>query len=175
MYLRNQNEKISIRSDDEKNEIINIINTRMLSQSLFKCISLVTGLGNDEILVKGAVCKTADGKIQIFNIIGEYPIIRLQKLDGDIIASTTFEENPSYINKKDTNDIELEKNEDRLTVESNIDDNIIKDDSDTFLEIENNKNDDVVINSEISNEMSSQENIETPKLSKRRGRKRTNK
>lgn len=173
MYLRNQNEKISIRSDDEKNEIINIINTRMLSQSLFKCISLVTGLGNDEILVKGAVCKTADGKIQIFNIIGEYPIIRLQKLDGDIIASTTFEENPSYVNKKDTNDIELEKNEDRLTVENNIDDNIIKDDRDTFLEIENNKNDDAMINSETSNEMSSQESIETPKLSKRRGRKRT--
>ena len=104
MYSRSINEKFTIRSDDEKKSIIACINNQLFKQSLFKCINLVTAIGpNDEILLRGLVCRNDTSKqIQIFNVSGNFPGLRVQNLDGTIVGTVIFEENQfSTTSRKD--------------------------------------------------------------------------
>lgn len=110
MYNRSINEKFTIKSDDEKKSIISRINDQLFKQSLFKCISLVTAISpNNEILLRGLVCQNDDSKqIQIFNVSGNFPGLRVQNLDGTIVGTVIFEENQFITtNHKDDFDKEI--------------------------------------------------------------------
>lgn len=110
MYSRSINEKFTIKSDDEKKSIIFYINDQLFKQSLFKCISLVTAISpNNEILLRGLVCRNDDSKqIQIFNVSGNFPGLRVQNLDGTIVGTVIFEENQFITtNRKDDFDKEI--------------------------------------------------------------------
>ncbi len=132
MYSRSINEKFTIRSDDEKKSIISCINNQLFKQSLFKCISLVTAISpNDEILLRGLVCRNDDSKqIQIFNISGNFPGLRVQNLDGTIVGTVIFEEN-QFVTTNRKNDFVEE-----IVITPSVDNNVlIQDDTDKIESI----------------------------------------
>ena len=132
MYSRSINEKFTIRSDDEKKSIIACINNQLFKQSLFKCISLVTAISpNDEILLRGLVCRNDDSKqIQIFNVSGNFPGLRIQNLDGTIVGTVIFEEN-QFVTTNRKNDFVEE-----IVITPSVDNNVlIQDDTDKIESI----------------------------------------
>lgn len=132
MYSRSINEKFTIRSDDEKKSIIACINNQLFKQSLFKCISLVTAISpNDEILLRGLVCRNDDSKqIQIFNVSGNFPGLRVQNLDGTIVGTVIFEEN-QFVTTNRKNDFDEE-----IVITPSVDNNVlIQDDTDKIESI----------------------------------------
>lgn len=132
MYSRSINEKFTIRSDDEKKSIIACINNQLFKQSLFKCISLVTAISpNDEILLRGLVCRNDDSKqIQIFNVSGNFPGLRVQNLDGTIVGTVIFEEN-QFVTTNRKNDFVKE-----IVITPSVDNNVlIQDDTDKIESI----------------------------------------
>ena len=132
MYSRSINEKFTIRSDDEKKSIIACINNQLFKQSLFKCISLVTAISpNDEILLRGLVCRNDDSKqIQIFNVSGNFPGLRVQNLDGTIVGTVIFEEN-QFVTTNRKNDFVEE-----IVITPSVDNNVlIQDDTDKIESI----------------------------------------
>lgn len=132
MYSRSINEKFTIRSDDEKKSIIACINNQLFKQSLFKCISLVTAISpNDEILLRGLVCRNDDSKqIQIFNVSGNFPGLRVQNLDGTIVGTVIFEEN-QFVTANRKNDFVEE-----IVITPSVDNNVlIQDDTDKIESI----------------------------------------
>lgn len=132
MYSRSINEKFTIRSDDEKKSIIACINNQLFKQSLFKCISLVTAISpNDEILLRGLVCRNDDSKqIQIFNVSGNFPGLRVQNLDGTIVGTVIFEEN-QFVTTNRKNDFVEE-----IVITPSVDKNVlIQDDTDKIESI----------------------------------------
>lgn len=132
MYSRSINEKFTIRSDDEKKSIIACINNQLFKQSLFKCISLVTAISpNDEILLRGLVCRNDDSKqIQIFNVSGNFPWLRVQNLDGTIVGTVIFEEN-QFVTTNRKNDFVEE-----IVITPSVDNNVlIQDDTDKIESI----------------------------------------
>ena len=132
MYSRSINEKFTIRSDDEKKSIIACINNQLFKQSLFKCISLVTAISpNDEILLRGLVCRNDDSKqIQIFNVFGNFPGLRVQNLDGTIVGTVIFEEN-QFVTTNRKNDFVEE-----IVITPSVDNNVlIQDDTDKIESI----------------------------------------
>ncbi len=152
MYSRSINEKFTIRSDDEKKSIIACINNQLFKQSLFKCISLVTAISpNDEILLRGLVCRNDDSKqIQIFNVSGNFPGLRVQNLDGTIVGTVIFEEN-QFVTTNRKNDFVEE-----IVITPSVDNNVlIQDDTDKIESvitepIENEDNSSDVIESDIT-------------------------
>lgn len=152
MYSRSINEKFTIRSDDEKKSIIACINNQLFKQSLFKCISLVTAISpNDEILLRGLVCRNDDSKqIQIFNVSGNFPGLRVQNLDGTIVGTVIFEEN-QFVTTNRKNDFVEE-----IVITPSVDNNVlIQDDTDKIEgvitePIENEDNSSDVIESDIT-------------------------
>lgn len=152
MYSRSINEKFTIRSDDEKKSIIACINNQLFKQSLFKCINLVTAIGpNDEILLRGLVCRNDDSKqIQIFNVSGNFPGLRVQNLDGTIVGTVIFEEN-QFVTTNHKNDFVEE-----IVITPSVDNNVlIQDDTDKIESIitepiENKDNSSDVIESDIT-------------------------
>lgn len=152
MYSRSINEKFTIRSDDEKKSIIACINNQLFKQSLFKCINLVTAIGpNDEILLRGLVCRNDDSKqIQIFNVSGNFPGLRVQNLDGTIVGTVIFEEN-QFVTTNHKNDFVEE-----IVITPSVDNNVlIQDDTDKIEgvitePIENEDNSSDVIESDIT-------------------------
>lgn len=132
MYSRSINEKFTIRSDAEKKSIIACINNQLFKQSLFKCISLVTAISpNDEILLRGLVCRNDDSKqIQIFNVSGNFPGLRVQNLDGTIVGTVIFEEN-QFVTTNRKNDFVEE-----IVITPSVDNNVlIQDDTDKIESI----------------------------------------
>lgn len=152
MYTRSINEKFTIRSDDEKKSIIACINNQLFKQSLFKCINLVTAISsNDEILLRGLVCRNDDSKqIQIFNVSGNFPGLRVQNLDGTIVGTVIFEEN-QFVTTNHKNDFVEE-----IVITPSADNNVlIQDDTDKIEgvitePIENEDNSSDVIESDIT-------------------------
>lgn len=149
MYSRSINEKFTIRSDDEKKSIIACINNQLFKQSLFKCISLVTAISpNDEILLRGLVCRNDDSKqIQIFNVSGNFPGLRVQNLDGTIVGTVIFEEN-QFVTTNHKNDFVEE-----IVITPSVDNNISTQDDINKIES--------VITEPIENEDNSSEMIES--------------
>ena len=132
MYSRSINEKFTIRSDDEKKSIIACINNQLFKQSLFKCISLVTAISpNDAILLRGLVCRNDDSKqIQIFNVSGNFPGLRVQNLDSTIVGTVIFEEN-QFVTTNRKNDFVEE-----IVITPSVDNNVlIQDDTDKIESI----------------------------------------
>lgn len=152
MYTRSINEKFTIRSDDEKKSIITCINNQLFKQSLFKCINLVTAIGpNDEILLRGLVCRNDDSKqIQIFNVSGNFPGLRVQNLDGTIVGTVIFEENQFVTTNHKNGFVE------EIVITPSTDNNVlIQDDTDKIEgvitePIENEDNSSDVIESDIT-------------------------
>lgn len=169
MYNRSINEKFTIKSDDEKKSIISRINDQLFKQSLFKCISLVTAISpNNEILLRGLVCQNDDSKqIQIFNVSGNFPGLRVQNLDGTIVGTVIFEENqfittnhkddfdkeivvtPS-VNNKDLNQNDTQKTASELIETKDILLEPIKSDIIESTEIEEVKTETTIINNDKS-------------------------
>lgn len=204
LYSRNINEKFTIKSDDEKKAIIVQINNQIFKQSLFKCISLVTAISpNDEILLRGLVCRNEDsGQIQIFNVSGSFPGLRVQNLDGSIVGTVIFEEDQFVTSHKDgiveeiiitptidisensaqeediNNESDLESTKLEETIESSLDD-MVKDNHEEFEVIKSDDNETTVVESNIdttetddAKQVSEVNNSEKQSTPRRRGRRK---
>ena len=158
MYSRSINEKFTIRSDDEKKSIIACINNQLFKQSLFKCISLVTAISpNDEILLRGLVCRNDDSKqIQIFNVSGNFPGLRVQNLDGTIVGTVIFEEN-QFVTTNRKNDFVEE-----IVITPSVDNNVlIQDDTDKIESIITEPIENEEVKAEIDTDSINKSKVET--------------
>lgn len=108
MYLRKNNDKLTIRSLDEKLTIIDTINQNVLKYINFNCVGLITNIDptTKEIEVTSVICKEKDSKVtKIFKLLSEFPNIKLCQVDGQIVAEGSFD-----INKQKEELLEYEKN-----------------------------------------------------------------
>lgn len=118
MYLRKNNESLTIRDFDDKKIIIETINKNILKHINYQCVGLITDMNslNKEIEVKSVICKEKETEItKIFKLICEFPNIKLCNLDGNIIAEGCFDTCKQNIKCKDLKNINEEViNENKL-------------------------------------------------------------
>lgn len=116
MYNRINGSNFTIVNDEEKKFVIKSINDKLLKHNIFKCI----GLDINKIdVLKSAICTDIRGSSRVFKIIGQFPILKLQDIDGQVIGDVEFATPKQFVISADVNKVmpKIEIKKEKLTKE----------------------------------------------------------
>jgi len=88
MYFRKPGSMLNIENKEEEKYFIQFINDKILKHNIFTCRGLK--LADKTKIVTDAACVDPNGKVRSMKVIGQYPYVKLQDINGAVIGDAEF-------------------------------------------------------------------------------------
>jgi len=88
MYFRKPGSMLNIENKEEEKYFIQFINDKILKHNIFTCRGLK--LADKTKIVTDAACVDPNGKVRSMKVIGQFPYVKLQDINGAVIGDAEF-------------------------------------------------------------------------------------
>ena len=174
-YYRTERHKFTIRNEEEKNEIMSMINEKVLCNMRMKTVGLITTptVYANEHLVRSCICKTDEGTTLILNVNGGFPSLNLTRQDGTTVGDVEFKIPSQFINR-------FVKEEQKLVVEEPkvpVEDVVVTEEQPVVekpveVQEESSTEEEIPVVEEVEGQ--EEQVVEEPQKTTRKGRRRSN-